>query len=95
MYAAFDRFLQTDTWHTHHPSDEKRFFIALNEIVGRDDFNPDELGHHMKKKRGLADSPDGDPLAAAIDEYISQAWAVKDYLAAIESLDAIPITVLE
>ncbi len=48
MYQVFDNFLKVDTWHTAHPADEKRFFVALSGVVGDDAFNPDEMqGYRM------------------------------------------------
>ncbi len=83
MYAAFDNFLQTDTWHTTHPMDEKRFIKALAAIVKDRDFNPDEMGNYMRR---LTKSPtnveDQDhPYEDAIQRLVTKAWAVKEYLA--------------
>jgi hypothetical protein len=40
LYEAFDNFFATDTWHTRHPSAERRFFIALNQVATDPKFNP-------------------------------------------------------
>ena len=28
MYEVFDNFIKVQTWHTRHPNDEQRFYIA-------------------------------------------------------------------
>jgi hypothetical protein len=76
MYEIFDRFLRIDTWHTHHPSDRERFFQALARIVNNPKFSPDELGRYMRGKVNSAFEP-------YIRDYISAAWAVREYLEAI------------
>ena len=85
MYKAFDEFLVIPTWYTRHTEDERRFFIALNGVVNKRNFNPDALGEYMDQKRK------NDPTFARLTKkayeearrhYVSAAWAVKRYLQA-------------
>jgi hypothetical protein len=82
MYEAFDNFLEIDTWHTHHPSDEARFFVVLETVVKNPKFNPDELGAYIRQKKHISRDDEANPFSPAVDEYVAQAWAVKDYLRA-------------
>jgi hypothetical protein len=82
LYAAFDNFLGVETWHTRHPSDEQRFFIALNKVVTDPKFNPDNLGQYMREKKGILRDDGEHAFNVAIDHYVAAAWAVKDYLKA-------------
>jgi hypothetical protein len=50
LYEAFDNFLNTGTWHTIHPNDEERFFVALEKVIKDSKFNPDQLGEYMRQK---------------------------------------------
>jgi hypothetical protein len=88
MYQTFDKFLATDTWGKDHPSDEKRFFQALDRVVRDSDFDPDKMGEYMRQKkrpkgqkRPLTKT-EAHPFGDAIKDYVAAAWAVKDYLAA-------------
>ena len=80
MYEAFDSFLATDTWHTGHATDEKRFFEALALEVSKPDFNPDGMGAYMRAKRGIHRYDVNVAFNRAIDGYIAAAWAVRRYL---------------
>lgn len=83
MYEAFDKYLATDTWHTSHPMDDKRFYLALHTVVTNPDFNPDTMGEYFHQKK-----PQKDPLGAfeqAIADRVHDAWAVRDYLEALAS----------
>lgn len=82
MYEAFDNFLAMDTWHTRHPLDEKRFFIALNKVVTEPKFNADELGRYMREKKNVARDDEKNTFNADIDHYVAAAWAVREYLKA-------------
>jgi hypothetical protein len=81
MYKAFDKFLAVSTWHTQHPLDEKRFFVALSSVVKDSKFNPDAMGKYMQEKT-RPPNVEGHPFDDAIAHYVAAAWAVKDYLAA-------------
>ena len=76
MYEAFDSFLKRETWHTNHDLDRKAFFQVLSRIVKDPKFNPDEMGNYITQQVNAVFKP-------YIDRYVSMAWAVKDYLAAI------------
>jgi hypothetical protein len=82
LYEAFDNFLEIDTWHTHHPTDEQRFFTALNKVVTNPKFNPDNLGQYIRGKKGVSRDDGENAFNVAIDNYVAAAWAVKDYLKA-------------
>jgi hypothetical protein len=75
MYAIFDEFLSSSTWHTHRDLDEGRFFEALIKVVDDPDFSPDAMRSYFMAR--------GDNLAMqdAVNEYAIQAWAIKDFLA--------------
>jgi hypothetical protein len=81
MYEKLDSFMATDTWHTRHPSDEKRFFTVLHELLKNPGFNPDQMADHMRQRVGTAKNRTH-PLTPAIDHYIAAAWAVKGYVEA-------------
>jgi hypothetical protein len=82
MYKAFDSFLGIDTWHTRHPSDEERFFIALKKVVKEPHFNPDRMGEYIREKTGVSRNDEENPFNESIDHYVSAAWSVRDYLSA-------------
>lgn len=75
MYAAFDRFLAVETWHTTHALDDQRFYKVLGEVVTSKGFNPDDMGNYFREQKGNA-------FAADIDRRVAQAWSVFDYLVA-------------
>jgi hypothetical protein len=80
MYEVFDKFLAVDTWHTRHPLDEQRFFIALATVAKNPKFNPDDLGAYIRAKKGVSRDNEEHPFNFEIDDYVAKAWAVKDYL---------------
>ncbi len=82
LYEAFDKFLALDTWHTRHPSDQRRFYIALSSVIKDPQFNPDRLGEYIRKKKTVSRDNQEDLLNIAIDGWVTSAWAVKDYLEA-------------
>ena len=85
MYEVFNSFLQVDTWHTRHPTDNRRFFIALQPVVSDPNFNPDEMGRYMRDKLGINPDDREHPFNISIDRYTSDAWAIRGYLAAVAS----------
>lgn len=81
LYAAFDNFLAVETWHTTHPLDARRFYLALAEVVQDKSFNADSMAEYFFEKTGVRrDTEEG--LAQSIRRYASNAWAVKEYLEA-------------
>jgi hypothetical protein len=82
LYEALDKFLAVDTWHTGHPNDEGRFFVALEKVVKDPKFNADSLGEYMRGKKGVSRDDSENPFNKAIDQYVDAAWAVKSYLKA-------------
>jgi hypothetical protein len=77
-YSVFDPFLGVETWHTTHPLDDKRFFICLHKVVEDPDFNAETMGEYMRSEKGV-DSPEHH-YAQRIDNLVSKAWAVREYL---------------
>jgi hypothetical protein len=86
MYQVFDGFIGTDTWHTGHALDESRFFLALNQIVRDPDFSPDAMGDYLRSKLSATYDRDSNPFEPAVLHYVSAAWAVREFLAAIGEL---------
>jgi hypothetical protein len=82
MYEVFDPYLKTDTWHTSHPLDDQRFFRALNEVVKNPNFNPDEMGRYMREQKKVSRDDNTNPFNSVIDDRVSNAWAVKEFLEA-------------
>jgi hypothetical protein len=83
MYQVFDGFIGVDTWHTCHPLDESRFFLALNQVVRDPNFSPDAMGDYFRSKLSRTYDRDTNPFESAVVHYVSAAWAVRDFLAAI------------
>ena len=80
MYEAFDRFMETSTWHTQHPNDQMRFFRALDLVVWSPDFNADSMADHMRANKNVLPDDFDSGFARAIDRYRDKAWAVKDFI---------------
>lgn len=81
MYQAFDMFLGTDTWHTGHANDLERFNLALAKVVHDPNFNPDEMANYMHAVKDISKESEH-PLAGAIENRRSAAWAVVEFLEA-------------
>ena len=79
MYDVFNNFLATDTWHSQHDNDVKRFNQALSKIVSDPRFSADELKHHFEHQLGDRATV----FQTAIDSYHARADAVRDYLQAV------------
>jgi hypothetical protein len=66
MYEKLDSFMATDTWHTRHPSDEKRFFTVLHELLKNRKFQPGSMADYMRAEVGYCEkshpSFDAQPL---------------------------------
>ena len=82
IYSAFDQFLLVDTWHTTHPLDSRRFYLALDKVVRDGNFNADVMGAYMYAKTGVSRETEGG-LGYSIERYKTAAWAVRGYLEAI------------
>lgn len=80
MYEVLDSFLNVETWHTFHPTDERRFYLALKKIVREESFNADDMGAYVRATKGVSDGDDTHPFAQTIDDLTQRAWAVRDYL---------------
>lgn len=80
-YSVFDSFLSRDTWHTNHDNDLFVFYRCLQQVVDDPHFNPESMGHYIKTKKKI--STDDHPLAGAVGDLVSNAWAVRDYFTAI------------
>jgi len=80
MYEVLDNFLLTGTWHTRHPSDERRFYEVLDQIVWQDEFNADRMAEYMRRKLNLLYGDNESPFAMAVAHYQTSAWAVRDFL---------------
>ncbi len=52
MYEVFDDFLTTDTWYTTQRPDMHRFYLALDQVVWREDFDGEKLAAYMCQKTG-------------------------------------------
>lgn len=76
-YSVFDKFLQTETWHKGHDYDLERFYRALKEVIRDEDFNPEAMGNYFREKKKA--NEEGHPYWETIADYVSKAWAVRDY----------------
>jgi len=86
MYGAFDKFLKVPSWYSRHPSDEERFFRALDSVVRDPKFNADALGDHMDLKRKEGMHLIDEVYEPAREHYVQAAHAVDAYLRAIREL---------
>lgn len=80
MYEAFDSFINVPTWHTRHPSDEKRFHNALSKVVWSKDFSAEQMAGYLRNKLNLSPNDHESDFGQTIDRYTQDAWAVKDFL---------------
>ncbi len=74
MYSVFDEFLGRDTWSSRHPIDVKVFNQKLKLVVSDAKFIPEEMGEYF---RDYCCNP---ALDEAVEKYVSDAWAVKEFL---------------
>jgi hypothetical protein len=84
MYEVFDSFLSKETWHTRHDFDEIRFFLCLKKVVEKPEFDPDKMGEYLQEMAGVSLEDEESSVKLAIKHYVAEAWAVKDYLTAIQ-----------
>lgn len=80
MYKVFDPFLAADTWHTSHPLDSERFYVALAQLVRNAEFSPDEMRDYMFRQTGVDPDNPEDSRVQAIDERTHEAWAIREFL---------------
>lgn len=80
MYEVFDSYLNVETWHTTHQRDDERFYQALDQVVRRTDFHPDDMAEYFKQKVGTSEDGGGGPFEAAIERREHQASAIADFL---------------
>lgn len=76
MYEPFERFIKVSTWHTHHGSDEERFYLALNEVVRLSEFNPSAMTDYFRDYLGANASKYEDE----IDRYERKAETIRSFL---------------
>ena len=86
MYEAFDSFLKVGTWHTTHPKDDERFYLALREVVLQRDFSPEKMREYFQEKVGLGDD-ESHPTMEAITRRYHQAETIADYARTIAMAD--------
>jgi hypothetical protein len=92
MYEVFDRILSGDTWHTFHPADDQRFYLALDKIVRNPHFHAQEMGNYFQQKLGIKDR-DTHQWGDAIAYYIACADAVRHYLEATGGVRQTPVQI--
>jgi hypothetical protein len=80
MYEIFDQLLASKTWHLMNPADEKLFYETLDKVIWSDPFSPDHMRAYMRKKSNLKEGDGASAIAKAIDNYATDAWAVKDFI---------------
>ncbi|PKQ11043.1 MAG: hypothetical protein CVT70_16390 [Alphaproteobacteria bacterium HGW-Alphaproteobacteria-1] len=80
MYEAFDSFLKVETWHTTHPMDDKRFNVALNQVVRNPDFDPEKMAEYFQSQFQVGPDDETHPFHEAIRRRQYQADAVRSFL---------------
>jgi hypothetical protein len=80
MYEVFGPFIESETWHTRHASDEKWFLTTLYKVVWDHEFNPDKLRRYLRAKLKLDENDHISEFSKDVDRYTRDAWAVKDFL---------------
>jgi hypothetical protein len=83
MYEAFDVFVTTDTWHTTHLLDQKRFYQALHQVVRLSAFTPDGMAHYIREVTGTAEGENA-VHDEAIQRLKREASTIRDFLQAAE-----------
>lgn len=79
MYEVFDKFLDRETWYSKHSIDEQVFYVCLDKVISNEGFDPEVLGNYLRDKIRLSGNDD-DVFNRAIDHYVKEAWAIKDFL---------------
>lgn len=80
MYNVMDSYLQVGTWYSLHPLDEKRFFVALNNIIDDPKFSAEDMGSYMYNYFNLNPNDDDNAFVKTIRRLISKATTIKDFL---------------
>lgn len=80
MYEVFDSFLKVETWHTTHPMDDKRFNLALNQVVRKAGFDADEMAGYFRSKLGIGADDEAHTFDEAIRRRQRQADAIHSFL---------------
>lgn len=81
MDYGLARFLEVGTWHTFHPSDQERFYLALSRIIGDPHFNVAKMAEEIRA-RGYKDGLDEDLIEKNVAKYLEAASIVDSYLRA-------------
>jgi hypothetical protein len=80
MYNVFNSFLDVDTWSTHHPSDEERFYKALSEVIRNPKFSADDMAEYMLSHKELDNAGNDDLRVKRIYQLQTAAEHISDYL---------------
>jgi len=78
MYEALDPFLDRDTWHTLHPTDQWQFFASLDRIIRLPDFSLVRMGEYIAIRFGIVG--DEHPCNSAKDQCVEWAGVIHRYL---------------
>ena len=84
MYESMREFLNVDTWHTGHPLDMNRFYVALSKIIDNPDFNSEKLRIFMLAEKGLLDETGENSYIEEINRLVSNAQAIHSYKKAVK-----------
>lgn len=79
MYTPIKDFLNVDTWHTGHPLDQQRFYVALSKIIDNPSFNSQKLRTFMLAEKNLLDEAYDDFFVKKIDELTGEAETIYSY----------------
>ena len=83
MYTPIKSFLNVDTWHTSHPLDKNRFYIALSQIIDSSDFSSQKLRTFMLAEKNLLDEDYENSFVKEIDNLTREAETIHSYKKAI------------
>ena len=76
MYAPVKDFLDIDTWHTGHPLDMERFYIALSKVINDSNFHPGKLKDYMLKEMNLIDENEDNSFVKTINKLTNEAYVI-------------------
>lgn len=85
MYNPIKDFLNVTTWHTGHPLDKQRFYVALSNIIDNPDFTIEKLRVFMLTEKNLLDEGSDNSLVKVIDTLIREADVIYEYKKAIRN----------
>ncbi len=81
MYQVLDDFLNEASWDSGHWADKERFFVALEKMVNKENFDAERVGDYIADKHfNQHHTPLDDDRRKY---YICASQAVFDYLKAI------------